>query len=319
MKYLSFIILFGNSIFSQNYVAGNCEVINYGSININSVSAPYNWSTSKNVVGKFSNYGGGNFTNNGEKLSLKSTGTRWINGYVKHYATIGNLTHLYPVGNNSEPLFVSTTAEIAQNSITIGWIDGPYKVTNKVAGIRSVSSVGRWDYSASAKGSIIVRVKLPDSFVDDTNLRLVGWDGTEWVSLSGSSPYDGGSTNGVLSGVINVAVSAIGIGSISDIIKVKDAIKPSTTNLQTIHHLNIYPNPSTGIFFLDYNFNFDGVANLNIIDVNGKVLIKRLLNLTLESNRTEVDLSGISTGIYFVIIADNTNNPLCQPRKIILK
>jgi len=63
-----------------------------------------------------------------------------------------------------------------------------------------------------------VKVSIPDlsAFGSSASLRIVGWDGTGWIDLSGASTASGNTENSILQGVIpaNSAISAVGIGRV---------------------------------------------------------------------------------------------------------
>jgi len=58
---------------------------------------------------------------------------------------------------------------------------------------------------------------MPDigAYSTGANLRLVGWNGSSWVDLSGAPTATGTGENSTLSGIMIAGISAIGIGSIA--------------------------------------------------------------------------------------------------------
>src|SRR5690606_30628921 len=81
----------------------------------------------------------------------------------------------------------------------------------------SVSPAGFWDWiveSGSFTGE--VTVSLPDlggAAAVASDLRLVGWDGTQWVAL-GTAGASGTAAGSALSGTLQAGITAIGIGSV---------------------------------------------------------------------------------------------------------
>ncbi len=64
--------------------------------------------------------------------------------------------------------------------------------------------------------------------------------------------------------------------------------------------IKIYPNPTTGILYIDYEF-FDGLENntqLDVFDFLGKKILTRPLTATAE--KIELDLNDLSCGVYIV-------------------
>ncbi len=77
------------------------------------------------------------------------------------------------------------------------------------------------------------------------------------------------------------------------------------TALENIH-FKVYPNPSAGVFYYDYNSeeNNNSSATLTIIDMLGKVIIKGEIN---SNNSTgKIDLSELTNGIYFINVSTTT-------------
>ena len=81
-----------------------------------------------------------------------------------------------------------------------------------------------------------------------------------------------------------------------------------------INNISIYPNPSFGIFNMEFNKVFDNNLIIRIVNSLGSVVISEELN---EGQRTkEFNLSELSNGIYFIEL--QTENGLYK-KKIILK
>lgn len=61
----------------------------------------------------------------------------------------------------------------------------------------------------------------------------------------------------------------------------------------------LYPNPTTGIFFITFSKAIDN-AVIKITDVNGRTVAQ----LKGTGNRIEVSLAGKPAGVYFILISD---------------
>jgi hypothetical protein len=65
----------------------------------------------------------------------------------------------------------------------------------------------------------------------------------------------------------------------------------------------VYPNPSSeGILNLIWNHEVDGIENLKVFDLTGKLIDQR--NLNVSSNQIQVELKGLSNGIYMLQIGE---------------
>ena len=320
MKYLSFLLALSSfSCMAQNYVPDNGEIINRGDLNLNSVVSSNKWTTTRDTVaGKFSNYGPGKFTDGtATALTVTSNPAKWIDGYVKHYATASNTSHVYPVGSTTERLFVSTSGEIVGNALAIAWIPGAYNITSKDPDIISVSSSGRWRWITSLEytGLITATVKIPGSITAGSNLRLIGWNGVKWVILANNA-YS--SANRTLTGTIPKKITALSIGSTTVAISKNQQSTVSAMNTNT--EFVIYPNPAgqNDSFVLDFNITYRGIAKIIISDLNGKKVHTAALNISDTRNIHTID-KAIHSGIYNVAIYNESETILFANQKLVIK
>ncbi len=63
--------------------------------------------------------------------------------------------------------------------------------------------------------------------------------------------------------------------------------------------LEVYPNPSTGKFYFTVSSMESGTAEIGVYTMSGQLLVARTMDFTLDSNTTELDLSGQAKGAYF--------------------
>lgn len=170
------------------------------------------------------------FYDNATYTNTSLGNTQHVNGYV---SKVGNDAFTYPVGSGTDLRTLAISAPTNTAEISVAWFAGdPNTVTDPSdaathartsvgAGIQSVSDAGFWDWIpvTAATNPLTVTVSIPDmtSFASAANLRLVGWDGTQWVDLSGAATASGNALNSTLSGTVpaGTTITAIGIGSIA--------------------------------------------------------------------------------------------------------
>lgn len=164
-----------------------------------------------------------------------TTDAQHVNGYV---SKTGNDAFTFPVGsgNDARTLAISAPAT-ATDQYSVAWIAGNpgtngdpsnanalHPTTSVTAPIASVSTQGQWDWiPVSGTGTgLTITVSLPAgvNMATATSLRLVGWNGTSWVDLSGSANATGNTEGSTLSGTMIAGISAIGIGSTSIVLPV---------------------------------------------------------------------------------------------------
>ncbi len=224
---LTIVLLYSTNLIAQtgNHVFTGAEQVSFG---VESLSTSTLWSTDRLATpGYFSAVGTATYTN--------ADDTHNVNGYVKHYVRAANQGFVFPVGTGTDLRTLTTSGIIANNSeFATAWIlgnpsgnldptspnAGAHNITSLGAGIFSVSVVGQWDWqdlSNNAAG-ITVTVSIPDmtAYASANDLRLVGWNGTKWINLSGATGASANTENNTLSGIMTSGITAIGIGKYSD-------------------------------------------------------------------------------------------------------
>jgi uncharacterized repeat protein (TIGR01451 family) len=198
-----------------------------------------------------------------------------VNGYV---SKIGNTAFTFPVGDGTSLRNLAISAPVSSSTqLGVAWFagdpgtvqdptDSAVHPTNNFTGLlTSVSNIGFWDwvpFSGSNVDGLTVTVSVPDvsSFSTAANLRLVGWNGTAWVDLSGVSNATGSTAGSLLSGTIPTSstISAIGIGTYNpitdlNVTKTVDNLSPSVGSnvVFTLVASNGGPNDATNVSVQD--------------------------------------------------------------------
>jgi len=66
--------------------------------------------------------------------------------------------------------------------------------------------------------------------------------------------------------------------------------------------LEVYPNPTKGIFTVDVISDQINTADLKVVDALGKVIFEQK-GLNVQENQSSIDLSDNPQGIYFVVVS----------------
>jgi hypothetical protein len=158
------------------------------------------------------------------------TDTRHVNGYV---TKTGNDPFIFPVGSGTDLRTLSISAPASATDVySVAWVAGDPGTTGDpsnanalhatgtyTAPLGSVSTQGQWDWiPVSGTGAgLTITVSLPAGLTsaNAADLRLVGWNGTAWVDLSGGPNASGNAEGATLSGTMIAGITAIGVGSIS--------------------------------------------------------------------------------------------------------
>lgn len=174
-----------------------------------------------------------------------NTDSQHVDGYV---SKIGDDAFVFPVGSGTDIRTLEISAPAAATDhYSVAWIAGDptsttdpsgtpaqHPIASFATGLQAVSPVGQWDWIAGntittepvtpATGTgegLNIKVSIPDmtGFAQAGELRLVGWNGSQWMNLStGTAPYAGNSyasgntENSILEGTMIAGITAIGIG-----------------------------------------------------------------------------------------------------------
>ncbi len=142
------------------------------------------------------------------------------------------------------------------------------------------------------------------------------WSGNYTVSVSGTSPNTIEFTHDNFTGYTEYVV-IIPKGSVSDGTREldRDIIWRFTTGEGIVDvnetqqtNVEIFPNPSTGIFTISTTEDY----KINIVDISGRVVYI----LETNTSNSQIDLSNIAKGIYFIELS-NENEKI--NRKIIIE
>ena len=235
MKIILYIIIsfliFTISCYAQgNHVFSGGEATNFNIVDIPTATGA-TWSTDRVALpGYFSVVNLAAYTGCSDAAN--------INGYIKKY---GNTAFIFPVGSGSDLRTLEMSAPaITSDAYATAWIAGdpsgnldptfPNAGTHSVfsvsAPIKVVSKAGQWDWqvgNADNLGSgttgtgagLTITVSMPDmtTFASAASLRLVGWNGSSWVDLSGTATATGNTENSTLTGTMVPGITAIAIGS----------------------------------------------------------------------------------------------------------
>ncbi len=74
----------------------------------------------------------------------------------------------------------------------------------------------------------------------------------------------------------------------------------SKSNIEAELHLNVYPNPSNGQFWVNLDTEMNELQNLSIFDLQGRLIETIEVNSNAQSSRVSFDLSDQTPGIYLI-------------------
>lgn len=283
----------------------------FGTIDL-SIDPNLRWTTGRGAdPGFFSLYDDARFIQYSDRYS--------IDGYLKK---VGNSAFTFPIGDGIElrPLEISKPDRLTDAYAT-AWIGGDPGVqpdpTQPHAGLHptrqvrspivSVSAIGQWDWLTGASGilgdqttgtgaGIRVTVSTPDlsRFADKNELRLVGWNGSSWVDLSGRPSATGNNRNSKLTGTMIPGITAIGIGRIRS------------------SQMVLFPNPVSdrSIIQVRITADYTGRAWIQLYNSVKQQLTSLPVHCVPGINTFSLNISGLKAGTYLVELKDDRGDQL---------
>lgn len=82
-------------------------------------------------------------------------------------------------------------------------------------------------------------------------------------------------------------------------------VSPSVLNDLTAKDVNIYPNPAADKLFIEFSDPSDDAIRLTVVDVRGKELLSRTLAGEQDELRSELDVTSLQQGLYFLKIGSD--------------
>lgn len=75
-----------------------------------------------------------------------------------------------------------------------------------------------------------------------------------------------------------------------------------------VNSMRIYPNPNNGIFSIDINSTVNSEYTLKVVDIAGKMIFDRNINVVAGQNTLDINIDNIESGSYNIIITNGENS-----------
>jgi len=273
-----------------NHVFSGAEEVNFSVTDIAVVNRNF-WSTDRAALpGYFSVVDTATYTG--------CTDAANIDGYIKKYGKGG---FIFPVGSGKDIRTLEiSTPEFSTDAYATAWIlgdpglnvdptgpnAGPHPVSSVQAPLAMVSPFGQWDWQVGDIGNLgtgttgtgeglSITVSIPDMthFAKASDLRLAGWNGTNWIDLSGNATASSNTENSSLTGIMQQGITAIAIASTSKLVPfIVESFVANPADCQAIIYWSTSNEGSISSFSAEQSFDnvhFTTVSSVNASGTSG--------------------------------------------------
>ncbi len=208
---------------------------------------------------------------------------------------------------NTGPIGDHTTGTIEGNFLYLEASGECYNkkaiLTTPCIDLGSLSNPGMsfwFNMNGTDMGTLHIDVISDGELIKDVIQPIIGDYGSEWTHAVAYFADFAGE-------VINVRFRGYtGDGELSDM-AIDDITITEMTSIETNSHfnsdINIFPNPSNGIFTVTFSDETKNDIKLKVYDPLGRIIISDHINPELSGNNSfEIDLSQYSKGIYYLFV-----------------
>ncbi len=222
--------------------------------------------------------------------TVSITGANSAN-YINGYASVTNVENPFslPIGDPADtenPLHTLTINRAVGGTVTARYLHTlQHPASAYEAGISWVSPTGDWRISAPAGTSVTVNLPILPLPADDAAcLRLVGWNGHQWVNLSETTTYKSNTCvtgNCRLTGTLKDHITDLAIGL--------------SRHCANEVNLTVWPNPTQSLLHLDLSAD-KVINNVRVLNQQGY----SVLNPSGTGLPSGLNVSMLPVGIYVV-------------------
>jgi PKD repeat protein len=165
--------------------------------------------------------------------------------------------------------------------------------TTTQSDIVTVLSAPMVSFNASITGSTIT---LENTSTDATSIEWDFGDGNKSTDTNPDYEYEAG-------GVYTVTLTATNECGTTTISKDINIVLSNTNEISSIDEFIVYPNPSSGVFFLDLKSSKSTSLNLSVIDLEGRQVYSSIEKLSANLGFTKsFDLPNLAQSTYLLVI-----------------
>lgn len=254
---------------------------------------------------------------NGATYTGGTTDAQHVNGYV---GKVGNQAFSFPVGSGTDSriLSISAPANATAHLSTAYQTSNVEDASAVSTPIESVFPGGSWDWITASPAdddglSITLSIPAATGFAAPADLRLIGWNGSAWIDLSGAANATGNTEGSTISGTIpagtTITVDKAPIAGknyyrLKMIDRAADGMDGTFaySRIRTAEFGNgglaLWPNPAIDKITIRTG-NAKSVSRIQIISSAG-IIVSEHSQLTGSDGNQALDVKNLTSGTYLV-------------------
>lgn len=244
---------------------------------------------------------------------------------VVSWLTISSFTPDFVCSNSTAPVVITGTNFVDIDSVSVNGITVPFSVVNDteitLSELDNATSGSIIVYGANGSAQSLEQLQVSNNTVSINQQGVtltaqysgaIGNASFQWIDcVSGNSPVSGAiyeSFTATHNSLYSVQVTENGCTVSSDCVAVGSV---GLYEEEMNNSWNVFPNPAENMITIEYNTLTP--SSISIKDLSGKEV---KANIAPVSGKTNVDLSGIRSGVYFVEIISESGR---SSKKLIIK
>jgi hypothetical protein len=292
-----------------------CSGIEDGSINVVvSGGAPgysYNWNNSQGTNNFLDSLSPGNYSLTITDSLMCDTTINYDLTYLTTLVLNTNLSNISCFGANDGSITINVTGSSGYNYNwgnlfgNVSTIDslssGTYSLNvSDINGCSRTANFTVTEPPAEQVSFTFTITNLTSYFTNTSSQGAYSWDFGDGMTSSSNSPWHTYPSSGIYNTCLHLLTTCSSINFCSDIV-VTDQSTVGIQN-QEMNFVNVYPNPATNKVYFAINDN--QAKNIQIMDINGKIIENRVISNSIE----EINVEAYVRGLYTYQISNKNGN-----------
>jgi hypothetical protein len=221
------------------------------------------------------------------------------NIFLVKYNPNGNVLWAKSVGESGNNYSYSAAVDINGNCFITGYFDGP----SITFGSYTITNIGGEDIFLAKydpKGNVLLAKFATNCLLNDCgNSVATDANGNCYITGYFKSPFIAFGSHTVTNSTFNATYGDVFLAKLNNVTNSVDEKSFLFDNI------TVYPNPNSGVFTLNFTTQQTGKAEINILDILGKIVYSEKYFTFQNENIKEINVGKITSGAYILRVKIN--------------